>query len=421
MATIRPFKAIRPAREFVENVASQPYDVMCRSEASWMTKNNPTSFLRVSRAEVDLPEDFGDYDSEVYRQARKNLDGMIADGIMVQDKKPMLYVYRQIMCDHVQTGIVGCAAISEYEDNTIKKHELTRVDKEQDRINHFDACDANTESVFLTYREDPRIRNMIEGYIQSREPEYDFETSDGVRNILWPIYDDNVVNGLVGLFEDVDSLYIADGHHRSASAVKIGIKRREADPHSTGDEEYNFFMATFFPDKDLKVYDYNRVVKDLAGNTKKEFLFKVKRAGFDVEDVGTEAIYPSKKGEFTMYLDRHWYKLTANEDISSKEGAESLDVAILQRNLLEPILKIHNPRKDERIDFVGGIRGLGELEYRVREDMAVAFALYPVTMEKVMELADAGEIMPPKSTWFEPKLASGLFVHALSDDRKLML
>lgn len=421
MATIRPFRAIRPAKEFAEKVASKPYDVMCRSEAAWMVKNNPNSFLRVCRSEVDLPKNIGDYDQAVYQQARKTLDSLIADGIMVQDKKAMLYVYRLIMCDHVQTGIVGCAAVSEYEDDTIKKHELTRIAKEQDRINHFDACDANTESVFLTYREDPRIRNLVEGYIQSRQPEYDFETSDGVRHILWPMYDDNIVNGVVGLFKDVESLYIADGHHRSASAAKIGIRRREADPESTGEEEYNFFMATFFPDKDLKIYDYNRVVKDLAGNTKKEFLFKIERAGFKLEELGSEPAYPARKGEFTMFLDRKWYRLTAGEKISPDKGAESLDVAILQKNLLEPILNIHKPREDERIDFVGGIRGLGELEYRVREDMAVAFVLYPVKMETIMELADAGEIMPPKSTWFEPKLASGLFVHALSEDREVRL
>lgn len=419
MATVRPFKAIRPAKEFAAKLASLPYDVMSRSEAYQMAKSNPYSFLRICRAEIELPENVEDYDKKVYEQARKKLDSFIADGILVQDKKPMLYVYRQVMNGHVQTGIVGCAAVSEYEDGTIKKHELTRVEKEQDRINHFDVCDANTESVFLTYRDDPRIRNIIEGYIHSRDPEYDFETADGVRHILWPMYDDNVVNGLVGLFEDVPYLYIADGHHRSASAAKIGAKRRDADPNSTGEEEYNFFMATIFPESDLKIFDYNRLIKDLAGNTKEEFFDKIRQAGFSLEEIGPEATYPDKAREFTMYLDGIWYRLNAKDEISPDQGAESLDVAILQDNLLGPVLGIKDPRTDARIDFVGGIRGLGELERRVKADMAVAFAVFPVTMEKIMELADAGEIMPPKSTWFEPKLASGLFIHSLTDDRKL--
>ena len=413
MATVKPFKAIRPDAKYADKVISLPYDVMNRREAAEMAAENPYSFLHICRADIDLPEQEDAYDRSVYEKARDNIAERLENGVFVQEEKPALYIYRQIMDGRAQTGIVGCVAVDEYQNNTIKKHEFTRVEKEIDRINHFDICDADTEPVFLTYRDDKRIRSIMEGYVANHEPEYDITSEDGIQHTLWVVDDPELVQSLTGLFDEIPALYIADGHHRSASACKVGLKRREEHPDYTGDEEFNFFMAVIFPDNDLKIFDYNRVVKDLNGNSKEEFLAKIQEAGFEVEEKGSDIYYPEGKHIFAMFLDGKWYKLTAKDSIIPDHVTESLDVAVLQNSLLHPILGIEDPRTDKRIDFVGGIRGLEELEKRVNDDMEVAFAVYPVDVEDLLRVADNNMVMPPKSTWFEPKLGSGLFLHSL--------
>ncbi|MGI6737651.1 MAG: DUF1015 domain-containing protein [Anaerovoracaceae bacterium] len=413
MAVVRPFKAIRPDRKAAAEVCALPYDVMSREEAADMAAGNPRSFLHISRAEIDLPEQPDPYDPSVYRKAADNLEAFLQQGILHQDPKAMLYIYRQTMNGNVQTGIVGCVSVDDYRSNVIKKHEFTRVEKERDRIRHFDVCNADTEPVFLTYRSDAKIDVLVEGVISSREPEYDFVTDDGVGHTLWAITDDNVIAGLCGLFDAIPALYIADGHHRSASACKVGLKRREEHPDYDGSEEFNYFMAVIFPDRDLRVFDYNRVVRDLNGLTPDAFLQRVQQAGFAVEAMGTEAYRPAARHEFGLFLGDTWYRLTASAEIIPDHIIDSLDVAVLQNSLLGPILGIEDPRTDPRIDFVGGIRGLGELERRVHDDMAVAFAVHPVEITDLMNVADHNEVMPPKSTWFEPKLGSGLFIHRL--------
>lgn len=413
MAVVRPFRAIRPDRKLADKVCSLPYDVMNREEAKVMAEGNPYSFLHICRAEIDLPEEVSPYDDAVYEKAASNIDDFLARGILMEEAKPMLYIYRQTMNGKVQTGIVGCVSVDDYENNVIKKHEHTRVEKEQDRIRHFDVCNCDTEPIFLTYRDDAGINALVQGIIDNNDPEYDFTGADGVIHQLWLVSDENVISGLVGLFAAVPALYIADGHHRSASACRVGQMRREKDPGYSGDEEFNYFMAVIFPDSDLQVYDYNRVVADLAGNTPQTLLQKIKEAGFAVEEKGVSAYRPQCKGEFGMYLDGGWYKLTADDAIVPDDLIGSLDVAVLQDHLLGPVLGIADPRKDERIDFVGGIRGLEELERRVQTDMKVAFAVHPVTIADLMNVADHGQVMPPKSTWFEPKLGSGLFMHRL--------
>lgn len=415
MAIVRPFRAIRPAKDYADKVISLPYDVMNREEAAQMAEGNPSSFLHICRSEIDLPHVDNPYSDQVYAKARKNIDDFLANEILIRDEKPLFYIYKQIMDGRAQVGIVGCVSIDEYLDNTIKKHEFTRVEKELDRINHFDRCNTNTEPVFLTYRDDKRLRTLIEGWMSGHGPEYDFTTKDGIGHTLWAISDQGVIDSLVSLFGEIEDLYIADGHHRSASAVKVGQKRREEHPDYTGDEEFNFFMAVIFPDVDLKIFDYNRVVKDLNGLSREAFLEKVS-AKFTVESVDPQngPYRPEAKHTFGMYLKDQWYKLTARTEIVCDEDViKCLDVSILQENLLQPILGIEDPRTDKRIDFVGGIRGLSELERRVAKDMEVAFALYPVSISDLLAVSDKGMVMPPKSTWFEPKLGSGLFMHEL--------
>ena len=412
MAIFRPFRAIRPAMGYEDKVMSKPYDVMNREEAAEMAKGNPYSFLHISRAEIDLPKVEDPYNQVVYEKANDNIRDFIQKGVLMVESKPMIYIYRQTMNGNVQTGIVGCVSIDDYMNNVIKKHEYTRVEKERDRINHFHFCNANTEPVFLTYRDNQKVRVLIDGYMSNNESEYDI-TDDGVRHEVWAIKDDNVINGICGLFGQIPSLYIADGHHRTASACKVGLKKREENPDYTGNEEFNYFLAALFPDNDLKVYDYNRVVRDLNGNSIEEFLGKIVQAGFSVKILGDEPYRPEGKHTFGMYLNGKWYRLIADEDIVPKDVIGSLDVSVLQDNLLDPILGIKDVRKDTRIDFVGGIRGLKELERRVSEDMCVAFCLHPVEISDIMNISDNGMIMPPKSTWFEPKLGSGLFIHEL--------
>ena len=413
MATLHPFKGYRPRKDICSQVAALPYDVMSSEEAREMVKDKPLSFLHVDRAEIDLPEGTDIYSRQVYDRAAKNLNSMLNDGTYIHDTVPMLYVYRLTMDGRSQTGIVGCCAVDEYLDNTIKKHELTRADKEQDRINHVDYCDANTGPIFLTYRHREDIDKVVED-ITSAPAEYDFVSEDGVRHQVW-LSDETSVRELVALFKAVDSLYIADGHHRSASAVKVGLKRRNEKPGYSGEEEFNFFLSVLFPDNQLRIMDYNRVLKDLNGMTNDEFLAALVKK-FDVEEVSS-AFSPSIPHTFGMYMDGRWYKLTAKAELIHGDAVERLDVSILQNEVFAPMLGIGDPRTDKRIDFVGGIRGLAELERRVDSgEMKLAFAMCPTSVGELMAIADSGKIMPPKSTWFEPKLRSGIFIHKLSEE-----
>ncbi len=414
MAVVRPFKGIRPKEELVEKVASLPYDVMNREEAKEMAKGNEYSFLHVVRSEIDMDDSLSQYDKSVYEKARENLDNMIKDGILVQDEEPKYYIYRQLMNGRVQTGLVACTSIDDYMNDVIKKHEFTRPAKEQDRINNFDHCDANTAPIFLTYRKNDEINTIVNDWIKFNMPVYNYISEDDITHIVWVINDQKIVERIGQIFDGIDYLYIADGHHRSASSAKVGLKRREENPKFTGKEEFNFFMSVIFPDEDLFIMDYNRVVKDLNGHSEEEFMKKVSEK-FDVEEYTGEGQYrPQMKHQFGMFIDGKWFKLTAKDGTYDKDHpVNSLDAAILQNNLLDPILGIDNPRTNERIDFIGGIRGLKELERRVEKGMKVAFSMYPTTIDDLMEVADAGEVMPPKSTWFEPKLRSGLFVHRL--------
>lgn len=409
MAIIRPFKAIRPTKELAERIAALPYDVMNSDEAREMVKDNPYSFLHVDKAEVDLPKEIDAYDDKVYEKAKENLDKMIDGGLYIEDEKPNYYIYRQVMKGRSQTGLVACASIDDYNNNVIKKHELTREEKEIDRINHVYKCEAHTGPIFLTYRENKDISNIVNEWVK-KEPIYDFKADDGVSHTVWIIDDEYTVNKLQDLFKTVKYLYIADGHHRSASAVKVGHIKRAEKENYTGEEEFNFFLSISYPDSELEVLDYNRTVKDLNGLSKEEFLSKVKE-NFEIIE-SSEQVKPKEKHTFGMYLENQWYLLKAKKGIFNPDDpVDRLDVSILQNNLLRPILGIDDPRKSKRIKFIGGIRGLNELEKRANTDMKVSFSMYPTTIEDIMAIADSGEIMPPKSTWFEPKPRSGLFIH----------
>ncbi|MBR3978565.1 MAG: DUF1015 domain-containing protein [Oscillospiraceae bacterium] len=414
MAIVRPFRAIRPQAEVASQVAALPYDVMNSDEARQMVKGNPYSFLHVDKAEIDMDPAIDLYDTRVYEKARNNLNQMVEKGVFLQDAKPCLYVYKQVMNGRAQIGIVACVSIDEYRENTIKKHELTRADKEQDRVNHVDYCDANTGPIFLTYRADAEINALVTAAMENA-PVYDFTSEDGVGHTVWVISAEETVAEISRLFAKIPYLYIADGHHRSASAVRVGMKRREEKPDFDGTEEFNFFLSVLFPDEQLYIMDYNRLVKDLNGYSQAEFLQKVSDC-FTVTPYEKEGVLkPENKHTFGMYLGGRWYLLAAKDgSFDASDPVAQLDVSILQNNLLGPVLGIGDPRTDKRIDFVGGIRGLQTLADRVDSgEMTVAFSMYPTTMEDLMNIADAGAIMPPKSTWFEPKLRSGLFIHKL--------
>lgn len=416
MAVVKAFKAVRPVPALADRVAALPYDVMSSAEARQMVQGNPYSFLHVDKAEIDLDPAIDLYDTRVYEKARDNLNQMIADGVFMQDESPCLYIYKQVMNGRAQIGIVGCASIDDYMQNTIRKHELTRADKEQDRINHVDYCDANTGPIFLTYRVREDINALVDAQM-AKTPVYDFASEDGIGHTVWVIDDPAVIDQLTAAFAGVENLYIADGHHRSASAVRVGQMRRAAKPDYDGSEEFNYFLSVIFPDSQLYIMDYNRIVKDLNGNTKETFLEKIAEKFTVTDFAGDGALKPEKKHTYGMYLDGKWYLLEAKPgSYDAADPVAQLDVSILQNNLLHPILGIGDPRTDKRIDFVGGIRGLQALSDRVDNgEMAVAFSMYPTTMEDLMDIADAGAIMPPKSTWFEPKLRSGLFIHKLSE------
>lgn len=411
MAIVRPFKGLRPSNKHVDQVISLPYDVMDRKEALKMAQGNPYSFLHISRSEIDLPNEENSYSPQVYEKAKANLKDFENQGILVEDGEPALYIYEQVMDGRTQVGIVCTVSVEDYQNELIKKHEHTRVEKEEDRIRHFDTCGAHTEPVFLTYRDTLGISSLVNEIRDNSLAEYDITSVDGVRHILYKIEDKEALAKITNLFENIPALYIADGHHRCASAAKVGSKRRENNPNHTGNEEYNFFMAVVFPDSDLNIFDYNRVVKDLNDLSTEEFLKALKDQGFSLEVKGATPYRPQEKLVFGMYLDGQWYKVEGNFKMDPADLIGSLDVSILSERVLGPILGVWDLRRDHRIDFVGGIRGLKELERRCQEDMKVAFAVPPVNMDSLLAIADENLVMPPKSTWFEPKLASGLFVH----------
>lgn len=411
MSVIKPFQAYRPAVGREEEIAALPYDVYNREEACEVVKNNPGSFLAIDRAETSFSKEVDTYDPKVYAKAHELLWGWIQEGRFVQDEKPCYYLYEQVMDGRSQKGIVACASIDDYQNNIIKKHENTRADKEQDRINHVDICSAQTGPIFLAYRTNEKIQEIVAKTV-STVPVYDFVSEDGITHRVWVIADAADVAVIQESFAGIQEIYIADGHHRCASAVKVGLKRRAENPDYTGEEEFNYFLSVLFPADELSIMDYNRVVKDLNGYSEEEFMQKIAEH-FTIEKKGTACYKPAKKGEFGMFLGDVWYCLTAHEDIQSEDAVKGLDVSILQDYLLEPILGIQDPKTDKRIDFVGGIRGLEELERRVHKDMQVAFSMYPTSIYELFGVADAGLLMPPKSTWFEPKLRSGLFIHAI--------
>ena len=413
MATLKPFRAWRPRRAVCADVASPPYDVLSSDEAREMAADNPLSFLHVVKPEIDLEPGTDVYAPEVYETGAVNLKRLVDDGALIREAAPALYLYRQRMGDHVQTGLVAGASVDEYEADLIKKHEHTRPVKEDDRTRHIDALDANTGPVFLTYKARPQIDALVER-ITAADPTYDFVAPDGIQHVLWVVDDETERDALVSAFGEVPELYVADGHHRSAAGTRIRALRRDANPNHSGDESYNYFLSVIFPDNQMMILDYNRVVRDLNGLDPEAFVAALGER-FETEPI--EDGRPARRRCFGMYLGGRWFRLTAREgSFPADDAVRSLDVAILQDNLLAPLLGIGDPRSDERIDFVGGIRGLEELERKVDSgEWAVAFALHPTSIDQLFAVADAGLVMPPKSTWFEPKLRSGLIVRPLSD------
>jgi uncharacterized protein (DUF1015 family) len=405
---LQPFCAIRPRPELASDVASVPYDVVNRAEAAELARGNPNSFLHVGRSDIDLPEDSDPHDPRIYSKAREALDQLLARGVLLRDTTPALYLYRQIMEGREQTGVVGCVHIDDYEQDVIRKHEKTRPDKEDDRTRHVLTMNAHAEPVFLTYRGSQRIKALYKPVLR-QPPLYDFTAPDGVRHTVWRLPEPAA---LVHAFESVPHLYVADGHHRCASAWRAGKQRRANDPTHHGSEEYNWFLAALFPAEELAILPYNRIVRDLGGNSPAQLQDALRRVG---RVSPTDRTSPARPGTFCFYLAGSWYLLELDEKtIDRTDPIRSLDVSLLQDRVLGPVLGIGDPRTDTRIDFVGGIRGPAELERRVDSgDAAIAFSLCPTTLEQLMAVSDAGKVMPPKSTWFEPKLRSGLFVHEL--------
>ncbi len=413
MAILKAFKGIRPVEEKAKDIASRPYDVLNKAEARIEAEGNPYNYLHVIKPEMDLPDDADQYGAAVYEKGKENFFKLVNDNILVQDEGEYLYVYAQTMDGRTQYGLVGCAGVEDYMNNVIKKHELTRPDKEEDRMNHVRVSGMNYEPVFFSYPAVDEIDEIIAEVVKAK-PEYDFTADDGFGHHFWVIREQAKIDRIIELFKELPSTYVADGHHRTAAAALVGNERKKNNPNHKGDEEYNYFLAVHFPDNQLKIIDYNRVVKDLNGLTADEFIEKLK-AGFDIEEKGAEIYKPNTLHNFSMYLEGKWYSLTAKEGTyDDNDPIGVLDVTILTNQVLEPILDIQDLRRSKRIDFVGGIRGLGELSKRVDSgEMKVAFALYAVSMQQLIDIADSGNIMPPKTTWFEPKLRSGLIVHAL--------
>lgn len=411
MSDIRPFCAVRPNEIFASKIAALPYDVYTRKEAKKEVEKNPLSFLKIDRPETMFPDEMDMYAPKVYQKARKVLEEMIEKGEFIQDETPCYYLYELTRNGHRQTGIVACASIDDYFNGTIKKHENTREEKEQDRICHVDALSAQTGPIFLAYRSKKEINDIV-NEVMKTEPLYDFTASDGIQHTVWKMAQKDEVEKIEQAFDSIGEIYIADGHHRAASAVKVSLKRREAKKDYTGKEEFNYFLSVLFPDDQLYIMDYNRSVKDLNGWTKEEFFEQIQKSF--ILTALDHMQKPEKKGQIAMYLEKEWYLLEAKEELLQiDDTVRSLDVSLLQEYLLEPVLGIKDPRTDARIDFIGGIRGMEELERRADSDMKVSFAMYPTSIGELFAVADAKRLMPPKSTWFEPKLRSGLFIHEI--------
>ena len=413
MAILKPFKGIRPIKEFAQKVASKPYDVLDEKEARIECEGNPLSFYHVIKPEIDFPDDHDHYADDVYEKGISNFNKLEADGVFKEDPKEYYYIYAQTMNGRKQYGIVGCASIDDYFNNVIKKHELTRPDKEEDRKNHVRYSNLNYEPVFFAYPQHIGLDKIVAEVIKS-DPEYNFTTEDNIGHTFWIVKSDQQISDITKYFSELPATYVADGHHRTAAAALVGKELREKNPNHTGKEEYNYFLAVHFPDNQLSIMDYNRVVKDLNGLTSAEFIEKIKKS-FDVEETGTEIFKPTALHQFGLYIDHKWYKLKAKAGTyNDSDPIGVLDVTILSEQILDPILNIKDLRTDKRIEFVGGLRGLGELEKRVNSgNMKAAFSMYPVSMKQLIEIADADLIMPPKVTWFEPKLRSGLVLHSL--------
>lgn len=407
MATIRPFRSVRPSEEKASSIAALPYDVYNRAEAKEIVRQNPLSFLKIDRPETQFPDDTDMYSRQVYERARDTLQEMLSAGEFIEDPQPCYYLYALTYAGRTQTGIVGCASIDDYLDGTIRRHEDTKEEKELDRIRHVDTMSAQTGPIFLTYRPRPELKQLTEA-AKKAPPLYDFTAEDGVRHQVWTLSQN--LKTVTELFSQVGHIYIADGHHRAASAVKAGLRRREAHPGYTGDEEFNYFLSVLFPADELKICDYNRVVTGWNGHTREELLDAL-AVRFDIREL-SHSCHPRQKGEITMYIGGAWYALTAHADLYTHDPVHDLDVSILQQMVLDPLFGIRDPRTDPRIQFVGGIRGLEELvRLSDEEGEHAAFAMYPTSMEELLSVADSGRLMPPKSTWFEPKLRSGLFIH----------
>lgn len=411
MAVIKPFRAYRPKYGLEAEIVALPYDVYNREEATEAVQGKPLSFLNIDRAETQFDTAVDTYDDRVYQKAHDLLWSMIEQGQFIQEDKPVYYIYELTMNGRVQTGIVACASVDDYQKQVIKKHENTRADKELDRIRHVDSCNAQTGPIFLAYRANDVLREILIRTKQSATL-YDFASEDGITHRVWCIREDSDVMAIQNTFAGINEIYIADGHHRCASAVKVGLKKREENPTYTGEEEFNYFLSVLFADEELMIMDYNRVVKDLNGLSEEEFMVKIQDV-FSIVEKGNTCHKPEKKGQISMLLGNTWYLLEVKEEYQNDDPVDGLDVAILQNHCLAPMLGIEDPKTDKRIDFIGGIRGIEELERRVNLDCKVAFAMYPTSIHELFGVADANRLMPPKSTWFEPKLRSGLFIHAL--------
>lgn len=411
MAVIKPFKAIRPKEGLESKIAALPYDVYNRAEAKEAVKGNPLSFLNIDRPETQFDDDFDMYSDEAYNKASELLLGMLSRGEYIREDSDCYYIYELTMKGRAQTGIVACASVDDYINENIKKHENTRADKELDRIHHVDTLSAQTGPIFLAYKSNETLNSVV-SKTKANKPIYDFVSEDGISHRVWIINELSDINVIKKAFEGINSIYIADGHHRCASAVKVSLKRREAKPDYTNNEEFNYFLSVLFPDDQLMIMDYNRVVKDLNGHSEEEVLKCLSEVGTLVPLVD-ENKHPIKKGDVSVYISDSWYTLSFNNSLLSDDPVEGLDVSVLQNNVLKPLFNIEDPKTDKRIDFVGGIRGTDELERRVKTDCKIAFAMYPTSIQELFDVADAGLLMPPKSTWFEPKLRSGIFIHEI--------
>lgn len=412
MAEIRPFVCVRPAEELASRVAALPYDVYNRQEAKEEVQREPLSFLKIDRAETNFDDSVDTYAPEVYQKAKELLQKDKQEGVYITDEDRSYYIYQLVMDGRPQTGLVACSSVDDYMNHVIKKHENTREDKEIDRITHVNTCSAQTGPIFLAYRSDKGIHDIVASYVENETPIYDFTAVDGIAHRVWKIAKKEDVDAIYKAFQNIQQIYIADGHHRAASAVKVGLKRRQENPGYTGEEEFNYFLSVLFPHDELRILDYNRTVKDLNGRSLTQFLEEISK-NFIVEKAEGQ-VRPEKKGTFGMYTEGQWYHLTAKPELfEGKDAVGSLDVSVLQDYLLGPVLGIGDPRTDQRIDFIGGIRGLSELEKRADSDMKISFSMYPTSITELFDVADQELLMPPKSTWFEPKLRSGLFIHEI--------